>query len=136
MNKFSANRAKLVEIQITQTGAGGTLQFPVNLDDLNNAEITAIQIITTTQLALAPSGRPCITAAMQAFLGVTLAAMPGSDKKIDTVPIYSTNRELNAGEFYTFKPFVWNPSSSKLNILSAGLATTDSVCIVFYYNPL
>lgn len=133
---FIIDRAKLVEVQITSTAAGGTNSFPVNLNDLNNAKIHAIQIITSTQLTTAPSGRPVTTAAMMVDFVVTIADENGSLKRLDQVPAYSTNRELNAGRFYTFKPFKWNPSSSKIQVLAAGLATTDSILFMFYYTPL
>jgi len=131
---FVIDRAKLVEVQITQTG--GTLQFPVNLDDLNNAKIYGVQIITATELVTSPAGRPNILDSDLPFIAVTFAEMPGSNKRIDQVPAYSLNRELNSGRFYEWKGFQWNPSSSKINILSAGLATTDSILFMFYYTPV
>lgn len=134
---FIIDRAKLIEIQITQTGQGSYLQFPTNMDDLNNAKIYGMQIITSTQLTTSPAGRPVITDADMAAIGVTLAEMPGSNKRIDTLPAYSTNRELNAGRFFEWKGFVWNPSSSKINVLASGvLATTDSILFMVYYTPL
>lgn len=132
--EFTIDRAKLVEVQITTTAVGGTLAFPVNLDDLNNATITGVQVITSTQLTTAPSGRPVISDGEMTSLAIIIADTPGSNKKIDLVPLYSANREKNAGRFYTWKGFKWNPSSSKLQILDTGLATTDSVCFMFYYS--
>lgn len=133
---FIIDRAKLVEVQITSIAAGGTNAFPVNLNDLNNAKIHAIQVITSTQLTTAPSGRPVIIDAMMPDFVIILADENGSLKRLDQVPSYSTNREQNAGRFYTFKPFKWNPSSSKIQVLAAGLAVTDSICFMFYYTPL
>ncbi len=136
MSNFKIIKAKTIEIPITTIGVPGTLPFPINMNDLNTAEILAIQCVTSTQMVLAPSGRPNITNAMMAFLAMSLAKLPGSDDNIDTIPLYSTNRELNSGEYYELVPFQWNPSACQLKILSAGLALTDSIVLIVYYRPL
>lgn len=133
---FTIRHAKLVEIPIVSNGAGATLSFPTNMDDLNKAKIYGLQVITSTQLTTSPTGRPVFSAANQVSVAVTLTNLPGSNKRLDTIPAYSFNRELNAGRFYEFTPFIWNPSSSEINILAAGLNTTDSILFVFYYDPI
>ena len=127
-------RSKTVEIKITQTA--GTLQFPTNLDDLNNANIYGVIAITATEMTTSPQGNTVTAASDLPKAALTLAKFPGSDKKIDTIPLYTLDRTLNQGLFTMFKPFKWNPSASGVNILATGLTANQAFVFIFLYVPL
>lgn len=135
MNEFIIPWSKTVEVPITSVTAGGFLQFPINLDDLNNAQICGFEVISATELTTAPSGATVFAAADIPKVAITLALENGSVKKLDTIPAYCANRRLNYGSYFVTSKFKWNPSSSKINIMASGLTAAQSIIVVFYYIP-
>lgn len=134
MQEFIIPRAKLVEIPISS--AAGFLKMPDNLSDLNNANICGVQVATATEQSTAPSGNVTMAVADLPKIGLVLKKMPGSEAMIDNVPVYLTDRELNAGHYFLFKKFRWNSSASGVQINATGLTVGQSILFTIFYIPL
>ncbi len=134
MNGFVIPLSKT--IQLLPQSLNGFVQMPSVEKDLNDAYITNIFVETATQQAFGPGAIAVIPASDLPKCGLVLKDENGSHARIDNVPLYEFVRSLNSGISSPFKPFIWSPSNSGVQINDpAGITASTCFLITVCYIP-
>lgn len=124
-------RSILVEIPLTTTTAGSTINF-ADVPQLRNKFVQGIETFTNAQITKTPTQKTVIGSLYGANFLVNL--LTDSETTFEYIPYYTLIPANNGGLIREFKNLKININKSNIYISSAtGLTVNESVVFNFYY---
>ena len=136
-NELIITNSYLAEINFPTAAAAGQRIYFKDIPTLTPRdgktviETVALQVLTRTDLAVSPNGNTVITDANAATLLLTLTV--GSRERCFLIPATTLRSSINGGNIRRFYNLPINVVKSYVQVVSAGINATESVCFNFYY---
>lgn len=127
-------RSYLVELYLgtSAPGTGAQINFQ-DYPELRNVFITGVEVLGSTYLLKAPSGKNVISSSLLPSIVLNLVDVK-TNIKIYNYPTFDLQPSNVSGYYRDFEPFKLNLVKSYITILdSAGFAANESLCFNFFY---
>lgn len=126
------DRFIFVELKLTSVAAGTTLNF-LDVPQLNNAKIEAIEAYTATQVTKTPTQNTVFANAAAPEMLMTFMNNQ-SDKQFENMPYYTLIRSNNGGYLMRFPKFRVNITASYVWIGGTTATANHALGFGIYYS--
>lgn len=121
----------LVELNFAAAPAAGTKTYFLDIPFLRDKYIYGIETVTASQMAVSPTSKAMITQANSLTGALTLVQK--STEIFFQTPMALLITNFNSGIVKEFSPVQLDLQKSYVQVFSAGIAATESVCFNFIY---